>query len=92
MRKSDLITAVARSCGMSKKEAETVVNTFVESIVDSLHRDEHVELRGFGSFRVREREGRQGRNPRTGDLVKVSPKRVPYFRVGKQLKEFLNDD
>ncbi len=90
MTKSDLVEAVARSCEVSKKDAEMVVNTFLECIVDSLNRDEGVELRGFGSFRIRERGPRVGRNPRTGDSVKVSAKKVPYFKVGKQLKEVIN--
>ena len=90
MTKHDLVEAVATSCDLSKKVAETAVNTFLESIVDSLNRSEGVELRGFGSFRIRDRGPRVGRNPRTGESVKVSPKSVPYFKVGKQLKEVLN--
>ena len=90
MIKADMIAAVARSCEISKKDAETTVNTFLGSIIDSLNSGEAVELRGFGSFRIRERASRAGRNPRTGDIVEVEAKKVPYFRVGKQLKESLN--
>lgn len=90
MTKSDLVEAVAHSCEVSKKDAEMVVNTFLECIVDSLNRDEGVELRGFGSFRIRERGSRVGRNPRTGESVTVAAKKVPYFKVGKQLKEVIN--
>lgn len=90
MTKSDLVEAVSRSCEISKKDAEVVVNTFLESIIDSLQRDEGVELRGFGSFRIRDRGSRVGRNPRTGESVDVDAKRVPYFKVGKHLKEVIN--
>ena len=90
MTKSDLVEAVARSCEVSKKDAEITVNTFLESIIEALNRDEGVELRGFGSFRIRERGPRIGRNPRTGDRVDVDAKKVPYFKVGKQLKELIN--
>ena len=62
------------------------------SIVETLHRGEQVELRGFGSFRLRNREPRRGRNPRTGDRVEVPPKRVAYFKPGKELKELINRD
>jgi len=91
-KKTDLIEAVARSCGVSKKDAETMVNTFLECIIDALNRDEYVELRGFGTFRVRHRAPRKGRNPRTGEQVEVNGKRVPVFRVGKQLKTDLNSE
>ena len=90
MTKSDLIDAVARNCSTSKKDSELTVNTFLECIIDALNRDEGVELRGFGSFRIRERGPRVGRNPRTGASVKVEAKKVPYFKVGKQLKELIN--
>ena len=90
MTKADLIEAVAKAVDVSKREAETIVNTFLDSIIDSLNNNEGVELRGFGSFRIREREARTGRNPRTGANVEVKPKRVPYFKVGKHLKEMLN--
>lgn len=90
MTKADLIEAVAKATQLSKKDAEEVVNTFLESIIDSLNRGHGVELRGFGSFRLRDRGPRIGRNPRTGENVSVPAKRVPYFKVGKQLKEMIN--
>ncbi|PIE02879.1 MAG: integration host factor subunit beta [Acidobacteria bacterium] len=90
MTKADLVEAVINSTGVTKREAEVMVNTFLESIIDSLNRGEGVELRGFGSFRIRSRGGRIGRNPRTGESVKVPPKKVPYFKVGKELKEQIN--
>jgi integration host factor subunit beta len=66
-----------------------VVQVVLDSIVDALHRDEKVELRGFGSFRIRQRDQRTGRNPKTGDKVHVPPKKIPYFKPGKHLREEL---
>jgi integration host factor subunit beta len=91
MTKAELVDEVARSTQLTKKHAEVIVNAVFESIVDSLKDGEKIELRGFGSFRIRERNSRVGRNPKTGDRVKVPSKRVPYFKPGKQLKELLND-
>ena len=88
--KADLINNLSREVDISKNKAEQIVNTFLDCIVESLHREEGVELRGFGSFRIRERGARKGRNPRTGDPVVVTAKKVPYFKVGKQLKEHIN--
>ncbi|WP_237384514.1 HU family DNA-binding protein [Sulfidibacter corallicola] len=90
MTKADLVEAVSRSINVSKRDAEMVVNTFLECVVSALNHGEGVELRGFGSFRIRERGPRTGRNPRTGESVEVAPKKVPYFKVGKQLKELIN--
>jgi integration host factor subunit beta len=67
------------------------VNTVFDSIVDALRKDEKIELRGFGSFRIRQRRSRQGRNPKTGDKVDVPAKRIPYFKPGKELKELINN-
>jgi integration host factor subunit beta len=75
---------------MTKKHAEIVVNTVFESIVDSLRSGEKIELRGFGSFRIRSRGARVGRNPKTGARVEVPAKLIPYFKPGKDLKELLN--
>ena len=90
MTKAELVEEVARSTQLTKRHAEVIVNTVFESIVDSLKDGEKIELRGFGSFRIRERNSRIGRNPKTGDRVDVPSKRVPYFKPGKQLKELLN--
>ncbi|HUP23526.1 MAG TPA: integration host factor subunit beta [Thermoanaerobaculia bacterium] len=90
MTKAELVEEVARSTQLTKRHAEVIVNTVFESIVDSLKDGEKIELRGFGSFRIRERNSRVGRNPKTGDRVNVPSKRVPYFKPGKQLKELLN--
>ena len=92
MTKAELVEEVARSTQLTKKHAEVIVNTVFESIVDSLKDGEKIELRGFGSFRIRERGSRIGRNPKTGARVSVPSKRIPYFKPGKQLKELLNRD
>ena len=92
MTKAQLVEEVARNTQLTKKHAEIIVNTVFESIVDSLKDGEKIELRGFGSFRIRERGSRIGRNPKTGDRVDVPSKRIPYFKPGKQLKELLNSD
>ena len=92
MTKADLVEEVVRAADVSKKHAETIVNTVFSSIVDALQKDDKIELRGFGSFRVRRRRSRQGRNPKTGDRVDVPEKRIPYFKPGKELKDLINSD
>ena len=90
MTKADLIDEVARSSELSKKDAEVIVQAVLDSIIDSLKGGKKVELRGFGSFRLRERASREGRNPKTGEKVFVPAKKVPYFKPGKELKELIN--
>ena len=90
MTKAQLVDEVARNTELTKKHAELIVNTVFDSIVGSLRKGEKIELRGFGSFRIRQRGPRIGRNPKTGDQVQVPPKRIPYFKPGKELKELLN--
>lgn len=90
MTKADLVEKVAANAGISKSEAEAVVNTVLASIVDALRLGEKIELRGFGSFRLRMRRGRLGRNPKTGSKVDVPGKAVSYFKPGKELRELLN--
>ena len=92
LTKAALIEEVAEVAGLSKKRAEIVVDTVFGGIVETLHRGEKVELRGFGSFRLRRREPHRGRNPKTGDRVDVPSKRVAYFKPGKDLKELINRD
>jgi len=92
MTKADLVEEGGRVSNVSKKHAEIIVNTVFSSIVDALHREDKIELRGFGSFRVRRRRSRQGRNPKTGDQVEVPEKRIPYFKPGKELKDLINDE
>lgn len=91
MTKADLVEKVANAAELTKKDAETLVEIVFESIIDSLNRGEKIELRGFGSFRVRSRGSRRGRNPKTGASVDIPAKRVPYFKPGKELKELVND-
>lgn len=90
MNKSELIKALAEESHLPLEEAAMVVNTFVDCMKDSLLAGERVEIRGFGSFKIKEYAGYAGRNPKTGESVTVSPKRLPFFRAGKELKEFLN--
>jgi integration host factor subunit beta len=90
LTKAELVEEVARVTQLTKKQAEEIVNTVFVTIVDSLRTGRKIELRGFGSFRIRNRGARIGRNPKTGDKVEVPPKRIPYFKPGKELKEQLN--
>src|SRR6185503_790694 len=90
MTKAELVEEVSRVSDLTKKHSELIVETVFKSIIDALQRGEKIELRGFGSFRLRQREPRKGRNPKTGDKVDVPPKRVPYFKPGKELKDLIN--
>ena len=90
MNKSGLVKALADLPNISLDEATLVVTTFVDSMKDSLLEGGRVEIRGFGSFKVKEYGSYAGRNPRTGEKVAVEPKRLPFFRAGKELKEYLN--
>ncbi|MCZ7619123.1 MAG: 30S ribosomal protein S1 [Myxococcota bacterium] len=91
MTKSGLIEKVAeRTLHISKKDTEVVVNTIFDSMTDALRRGERIEIRGFGSFQVKIREARDGRNPKTGEMVNIPAKRTPFFKVGKELKEMVD--
>jgi integration host factor subunit beta len=90
MTKAELVDEVARVVQLTKKQAETIVNIVFDSIVDSLRSGQKIELRGFGSFRLRSRKSRTGRNPKTGEKVEVPSKKIPYFKPGKELKELIN--
>lgn len=90
MIKADLISSIAKKLAVSKQEAEGGVNLFFDTIKDAILRGEEIEIRGFGSFRFRNRTSRSGRNPRTGKPVKVPPKKVLYFKPSKLLKELIN--
>ncbi len=90
MTKAELVEEVSRASDLTKKHSEVIVDTVFETIKDALRRGEKIELRGFGSFRLRRRDSRRGRNPKTGDRVDVPPKRVPYFKPGKELKDRIN--
>ena len=91
MTKSGLIEIVAeRTPHISKKDTEIVVNTIFDSMAHALQNGERIEIRGFGSFQVKAREARDGRNPKTGQPVHISAKRTPFFKVGKELKEMVD--
>ena len=90
MTKAELVEEVSKVSDLTKKHSEVIVDTVFKSIINALQRGEKIELRGFGSFRLRQREPRKGRNPKTGDKVDVPPKKVPYFKPGKELKELIN--
>ena len=91
MTKSELIEAVSERTKLPKGKAELIVNCIFDSMVDALKRGEGIEIRGFGSFTVREYKSYEGRNPRTGQPVHVAPKRLPFFKVGKELRERVNE-
>src|SRR5436309_14536635 len=88
--KAELVDEVAHVVQLTKKQAETIVNIIFDSIVESLRSGQKIELRGFGSFRLRSRKSRTGRNPKTGEKVDVPSKKIPYFKPGKELKELIN--
>jgi integration host factor subunit beta len=90
MTKADLIEDISKAADMSRKDSELIVDTVFESIVHSLRSGEKIEIRGFGSFRTRERKSRVGRNPKTGARVEVPAKRIPYFKPSKELKDVVN--
>jgi integration host factor subunit beta len=87
MTRRELIAAVAAAEGITVKEAEMVVRTVFGSIEEALTNEERVEIRGFGSFRIKEYRAYRGRNPKTGALIEVKEKKLPFFKVGKELRE-----
>lgn len=91
MTKADLINIISEKAGITRVKAETVVNTVFDSMVEALLRNDRIEIRGFGSFVNREYEAYRGRNPRTGEVINVDQKRLPFFKVGKELKEDINN-
>lgn len=92
MTKSELIDAVSRkTLNFTRRDVESIVNTIFESMTGSLARGERVEIRRFGSFSVRQRKARMGRNPKTGQAVAIPPRRVPFFTVGKELRERVDE-
>jgi integration host factor subunit beta len=92
MTKADLIEEVSRVVELTRKESEVIVEALFDSIVRSLRTGDKIEIRGFGSFRTRERLARIGRNPKTGDRVEVPAKRIPYFKPSKELKDLVNGE
>ncbi len=90
MTKAELIEEVSRVVEMSRKDSEVIVETIFDSVVRALRTGEKIEIRGFGSFRTRQRQPRIGRNPKTGTRVEVPAKRIPFFKPSKELKDLVN--
>lgn len=90
MNKSELIEALAEDIKVPIREAASITNTIIDAMSDSLARGESIEIRGFGSFVVKEYDSYTGRNPKTGEKIQVSPKKLPFFKVGKDLREQVN--
>jgi integration host factor subunit beta len=89
--KAELVEEVTKVTELARKESEAAVETIFESIISALQGDDKIEIRGFGSFRTRERRGRNGRNPKTGEKVDVPAKKIPFFKPSKELKDFVNN-
>lgn len=90
MTKADLINLISEKANITRVKAETVVNTVFDTMIEALMRNDRIEIRGFGSFVNREYDSYRGRNPRTGEVINVDEKKLPFFKVGKELKEDLN--
>ena len=91
MKKSELVTHVAQRLPyMTLKDAEIIVDTIFDSMSDALAQGDGIEIRGFGSLKVKDREEREGRNPKTGETVRIPAKKSPFFRIGKELHERIN--
>ncbi|MBE5805910.1 MAG: HU family DNA-binding protein [Clostridiales bacterium] len=90
MNKSDLIAAIAAKTGETKKNAEATVNAFVDVVTETLVKGDKVQLVGFGSFEVRKRAARKGRNPQTKEEIKIPASKAPVFKAGKALKDLVN--
>src|SRR6202050_5644628 len=92
MTKAELIEEVSRVVEMTRKDSEGIVDAIFDSVVKSLRGGDKIEIRGFGSFRTRQRQPRVGRNPKTGARVDVPAKRIPHFKPSKELKDLVNED
>jgi integration host factor subunit beta len=91
MTKADLIDEVSRLAELTRKDSEVIVETIFDSVVRSLRAGDKIEIRGFGSFRTRQRKSRMGRNPKTGEKVEVPAKKIPFFKPSKELKDLVNE-
>jgi integration host factor subunit beta len=91
LTKADLIAEVERITELKRTDSEVIVETIFENIIQALQKGDKIEIRGFGSFRTRDRRGRVGRNPKTGAKVDVPPKKIPFFKPSKELKDFVNN-
>ena len=90
MTKADLVEEVTQIGDLTRRDGEVVVDTVFDAVIQALQAGDKIEIRGFGSFRTRQRRGRIGRNPKTGAKVQVPPKRIPFFKPSKELKDFVN--
>ena len=91
MTKADLIDEFSRLAELTRKDSEVIVETIFDSVVRSLRAGDKIEIRGFGSFRTRQRKPRMGRNPKTGEKVEVPAKKIPFFKPSKELKDLVNE-
>ncbi|MFA5832614.1 MAG: HU family DNA-binding protein [Bacteroidota bacterium] len=92
MTKADIVDVIASGTGLTKVETEAVVDGFIQTVIASLRDGKNIEIRGFGSFKVKKRKGRMARNPRTGEQVPVQDHYVPIFKVSKELKSVVNEN
>jgi integration host factor subunit beta len=90
MNKSQLVEALAKHENLTLKKAEMIVNAIFENMAEALAENERIEIRGFGSFKIKEYGGYKGRNPKTGNIIEVEGKKLPFFKVGKELGELVN--
>jgi DNA-binding protein HU-beta len=92
LTKADIVDVIASATGLTKVETEAVVDGFISTVINSLKEGKNIEIRGFGSFKVKKRRGRMARNPRTGEQVRVDEHYVPLFKVSKELKALVNEN
>ena len=92
MTKADIVDIIATATGLTKVETEAVVDGFIQTVIDSMRQGKNIEIRGFGSFKVKKRKGRVARNPRTGEQVMVDEHFVPIFKVSKELKHVVDEN
>jgi len=92
LTKADIVDTIATATGLTKVETEAVVDGFIKTVIDAMQNGKNIEIRGFGSFKVKKRKGRVARNPRTGDQVMVGEHWVPLFKVSKEVKVSVNDN
>lgn len=90
MNKNELVASMAEKTGLKKTEVEKVLKAFIDTVKDELKKDEKIQLVGFGTFEVSKREAREGRNPRTGEIMKIAATKAPKFKAGRALKDAIN--
>ncbi|MBV5306954.1 MAG: integration host factor subunit beta [Desulfobulbaceae bacterium] len=90
MNKSELIEALAQETALSPRDAAAVTNTIIETMIETLAKGDNIEIRGFGSFVIKHYRSYEGRNPKSGKKIEVAPKKLPFFKVGKELREMVN--